>query len=60
MVAILIVTDSGECYCMGKSVESVNKCVSEVGKKKDFRYVKGTEKRLKFLNHAFELVEGLE
>lgn len=58
MVAILIAADDGRCYCMGKSVESVNRCVAAVGKTKDFVYIKGVESRLKYLDRAFDLIEG--
>lgn len=60
MVAIIIATDKGEAYCMSKDFSSLNACMRAVANKKKFSYVRETEKRLQYIERAFDMIEGFE
>lgn len=59
MVAVVIFSDKGEAFCMGKSCESVIDCVHAVTsqKKMQIKYISDTEKRMKYIAKAFETME---
>lgn len=59
MVAVVIFSDKGEAFCMGKSRESVIDCVHAVTsqKKMQIKYISDTEKRMKYIAKAFETME---
>ena len=60
MVAIVIFSDDGTAYCMGKSKGSVIDCVTAVTNsgQMDLKYVSDHEKRLKYISRASEAIEG--
>jgi len=60
MVAIVIFSDDGKAYCMGRDKNSVVDCVTAVTKsgKMDLKYVADHEKRVKYISRAFEAIEG--
>lgn len=60
MLAILIVTDKGQTYAMGRTLESTTQCIESLrGKPVNVSYVADKEKRLRYLSKAYEIVEGL-
>ena len=60
MVSIVIFTDKGEAYCMGRSPHEVASIVEAFRDKRKIKYIRDTEKRFKFLGKAVELIEGRE
>lgn len=60
MLAIMIVTDKGQAYAMGQSIESATACIESLrGKPIQVSYIADKEKRLRYLSKAYEVVEGL-
>lgn len=60
MVSIVIFTDKGEAYCMGRSPQEVAGIVEAFRDNRKIKYIRDTEKRFKFLGKAVELIEGRE
>ena len=58
MVSIVIFTDKGEAYCMGRSPKEVAGIVEAFKDKHQIKYIRDTEKRLQFIARAVDLIEG--
>jgi hypothetical protein len=58
MVAIFIVTDGGEAFCMSSTIENATACLESVKAGAKVKYISDKDKRLRYLSKAYEVIEG--
>jgi hypothetical protein len=58
MVAIFIVTDKGEAYCMSSTIEDATACLESVKAGAKAKYIHDRERRLQYITRAFDVIEG--